>query len=178
MIKSNSDEDRYCERMNFPNTFNEFAEQYGFTDEEEHYTNGSQLIPVFRVKQWLNHIPNNSDEDCISRADAIANIRILYPDMPVVDIMGARHKWSEKYQQYRDCEKILADLPSVQPKPKTGHWISKHIVDDCNGVVTWYECSECGRSIDAPITEEFMLKDYPYCHCGAKMIPTDSESGG
>lgn len=61
MTKSNSDEDRYCERMDFPNTFNEFAEQYGFTDKEEHYTNGSQLIPVFRVKQWLNHIPNNSE---------------------------------------------------------------------------------------------------------------------
>lgn len=59
-------------------------------------------------------------------------------------------------------------------QPKTGHWVSKHIVDDCNGVVTWYECSECGRSVDETITEEFMLKDYPYCHCGAKMIPTDS----
>jgi hypothetical protein len=31
------------------------AEQYGFTDKEEYYTNGSQLIPVFRVKQWLEH---------------------------------------------------------------------------------------------------------------------------
>ena len=44
------------ERMEFPETFDEFAKQYGFTDTEEIYTNGSELIPVFRVKQWLEHI--------------------------------------------------------------------------------------------------------------------------
>ncbi len=43
------------EEMNFSNTFEEFAEEYGFKDSEEIYTNGSELIPVFRVKQWLEH---------------------------------------------------------------------------------------------------------------------------
>ena len=43
------------EIMDFPNTFDEFAEEYGFKDSEEVYTNGSDLIPVFRVKQWLEH---------------------------------------------------------------------------------------------------------------------------
>lgn len=42
------------ECMTFPKTFEEFAEQYGFTDKQEVYTNGSELIPVFRVKQWLD----------------------------------------------------------------------------------------------------------------------------
>lgn len=103
-------------------------------------------------------------EDCISRAEAIANIRILYPDMPVVDIMGARHKWSEKYQQYRDCEKILADLPSIQPKPKTGHWIKSS-----NGMFA--ECSDCGKH-----GEYGLLKQYKYCpNCGAKMESEDKE---
>lgn len=44
------------EVMNFPKTFKEFEEYYGFTDTEEVYTNGSRLIPVFRVEQWLEHI--------------------------------------------------------------------------------------------------------------------------
>ena len=43
------------EQMEFPNTFDEFAKEYGFTDTKEIYTNGSDLIPVFRVKQWLEH---------------------------------------------------------------------------------------------------------------------------
>ena len=42
--------------MEFPDTFDEFVKDYGFVDKDEVYTNGSELIPVFRVKQWLEHI--------------------------------------------------------------------------------------------------------------------------
>ena len=38
--------------MVFPNTWEEFEQGYGFVDSEEIYTNGSRLIPSFRVKQW------------------------------------------------------------------------------------------------------------------------------
>ena len=44
------------EQMDFPNTFDEFAKDYGFKDKDEIYTNGIELIPVYRVKQWLEHI--------------------------------------------------------------------------------------------------------------------------
>ena len=41
--------------MTFPDTWEEFEKSYGFTDNEEVYTNGARLIPSFRVKQWLDH---------------------------------------------------------------------------------------------------------------------------
>ena len=41
--------------MEFPETFEKFAKEYGFKDDKEVYTNGSDLIPIFRVKQWLEH---------------------------------------------------------------------------------------------------------------------------
>ena len=41
--------------MSFPATFDEFAEQYQIVDKQEVYTNGTELIPIFRVKQWLDH---------------------------------------------------------------------------------------------------------------------------
>ncbi|MCR5255055.1 MAG: hypothetical protein K6D96_03915 [Acetatifactor sp.] len=41
--------------MEFPETFEKFARDYGFKDDKEVYTNGSDLIPIFRVKQWLEH---------------------------------------------------------------------------------------------------------------------------
>ena len=44
-----------CEQMQFPKTFKEFADSYGFKDDKWAYTNGAKLIPVFRVEQWLNH---------------------------------------------------------------------------------------------------------------------------
>lgn len=43
------------EAMTFPNSWEEFLNDYSFKDIEEIYTNGSELIPVFRVKQLINH---------------------------------------------------------------------------------------------------------------------------
>ena len=42
--------------MVFPETWEMFEHNYGFTDTKEIYTNGARLIPSFRVKQWLDHI--------------------------------------------------------------------------------------------------------------------------
>lgn len=39
--------------MSFPDAFEEFAEQYKIIDKQQIYTNGTELIPIFRVKQWL-----------------------------------------------------------------------------------------------------------------------------
>ena len=41
--------------MNFPERIDDFIEQYSFRDDERTYTNGSMLIPVFRVKQAIEH---------------------------------------------------------------------------------------------------------------------------
>lgn len=41
--------------MNFPKTPLEFVKSYKFKDSDEIYTNGSELIPVFRVEQMLEH---------------------------------------------------------------------------------------------------------------------------
>lgn len=41
--------------MAFPKTADEFIEQYKFTDTKQEYTNGAELMPVFRVKQMLEH---------------------------------------------------------------------------------------------------------------------------
>ena len=41
--------------MTFPNTVEEFMEQYKITDTEQIYTNGADLVPIFRMKQWFEH---------------------------------------------------------------------------------------------------------------------------
>ena len=48
--------------MTFPATFEEFAEEYKIVDSKEVYTNGTELIPIFRVKQWLEHKQNDLKE--------------------------------------------------------------------------------------------------------------------
>lgn len=41
--------------MEFPKDWEKFIEDYSFEDKEEVYTNGSMLIPVFRVEQIIEH---------------------------------------------------------------------------------------------------------------------------
>ena len=43
------------DRMDFPETFDEYVQMYKIVDTDEVYTNGIELIPVFRVRQWLEH---------------------------------------------------------------------------------------------------------------------------
>lgn len=39
--------------MTFPKTVEEFMEAYKIVDTEEVYTNGAELVPIFRMKQWF-----------------------------------------------------------------------------------------------------------------------------
>ena len=41
--------------MTFPDTVEEFMEQYKITDTKQIYTNGAELVPVFRMEQWFEH---------------------------------------------------------------------------------------------------------------------------
>ena len=43
------------EMMNFPERWEDFLHDYEFEDDRRIYTNGSKLIPSFRVKQMMEH---------------------------------------------------------------------------------------------------------------------------
>ena len=42
--------------MEFPKTVDEFMESYKIVDTEQVYTNGSELVPIFRMRQWFEHL--------------------------------------------------------------------------------------------------------------------------
>ena len=45
--------------MMFPDTVEEFMEQYKIVDTEGIYmSKGSELVPIFRMKQWFEHLPS------------------------------------------------------------------------------------------------------------------------
>ena len=57
---------------------------------------------------------------------------------------------------------VIMEMPTIEPK--TGRWIMKE-----KGIhATQYKCSECGRVVWDD-TGYDVRKDYPYCHCGARM---------
>lgn len=48
--------------MTFPDTVEEFMENYKIVDTDEVYTNGAELVPIFRMKQWFEHLPSAQPE--------------------------------------------------------------------------------------------------------------------
>lgn len=67
----------------------------------------------------------------------------------------------------------IENLPPVQPKPKTGHWIFDNNNWRCS------ECNETPKTIGYVGTADFMTEHFKFCnHCGAKMEPQESENKG
>lgn len=59
--------------MMFPDTVEEFMEQYKIVDTEQIYTNGTELVPIFRMKQWFDYIGGRM----IDKEDAIAIVKVV-----------------------------------------------------------------------------------------------------
>lgn len=105
-----------ADMMTFPDTWEEFEKRYGFDDSEELYTNGSRLIPSFRVKQWLDHIAQFKSKrqatvssDCVSRQAAFDEIskQQTYKMFEGEDTV---------YFDANDVGSVLVSLPSAQPE--------------------------------------------------------------
>ena len=41
--------------MTFPAFVDEFMERYKMTDTEHVYSNGTEYVPIYRMKQWFEH---------------------------------------------------------------------------------------------------------------------------
>ena len=52
------------EQMKFPENWKNFLEEYSFLDSKKTYTNGSKLIPVFRVEQMVEHYMKATCDEC------------------------------------------------------------------------------------------------------------------
>ena len=95
-------------------------------------------------------------KDSISREDAL---------------LALTGEWTEPSDEliHRFIRRIK-NLPPVTPQPKMGRWIlNGNQGVQAVGYLT-YHCSECEREINSKYHGKIsLLKEYPYCHCGAKM---------
>ena len=98
-----------ADMMTFPATVEEFMEQYKIVDDEKVYTNGAELIPIFRMMQWFEHV---SATDTISRQEAIDALNEVVKDHSITDF---------------DAIASILDLPPAQPEiircKDCKHWI-------------------------------------------------------
>ena len=52
------------EMMTFPASVEEFMDQYKMTDTEHVYSNGTEYVPIYRMKQWFEHCQNQQLVRC------------------------------------------------------------------------------------------------------------------
>lgn len=123
----------------------------------------ANLVPVGKeaLDMAIKALEKETCEDAISRQAAL---EALEQEEPLMWCDGADE--IAAYDQWANDVDTIKNMPPVQPKPKMGHWIHRS-TDDYGGITTWYECSECGRAV-ADIYHVY--DEYPYCHCGARMI--------
>lgn len=116
--------------MTFPDTVEEFMEQYKLVDTYHVYTNGTEMVPIFRMKQWFEHISAQSDV-----AREIATIIENEKDMRVIG-ERKRGKWKKAY----------ADHEAFGIRP-----FYRYCSACCSTTVFPYNfCPECGADMRDP----------------------------
>lgn len=100
--------------MIMPKTIEEFIDNYYFNDKKEVYTNGSDLIQVFRVRQALNYYypKPHSIRTIVPRVGQ--NVILFFENGDVAE--GHRNE-DDTYTQYRwSCKR--KDVIAWQPMPQ------------------------------------------------------------
>ena len=118
---------------------------------------------------------NDLGVDCIDRAELLKAMdtwdKFGYTTRYGLERLDKDDKGFVPYVKYDDMVNCVKGMPSVTPQePRKGKWI----LNDNQGVQAvgclTYHCSECGREISSKYHGKIsLLKEYPYCHCGAKM---------
>ena len=134
-------------------------------DTHGHYTEDEEIEAVAMAIKELQKEPC---EDAISRKWLLENQMVILSDgalLPVIRVLTVKHAPSVQ---------PVADMPSVQPEQKTGHWVESVYRRG------HYWCSECeGKHTDPEKGEWKETFDYTYAFCplcGAKMVePQESE---
>ena len=99
-----------ADKMTFPATFKEFAEQYKIVDKEEVYTNGAELIPIFRVEQWLDN-ENNSAKKIFGEIEE--HITTIFPILGN-DIVAHLAELKKKYTEGRDTNVLTKESEDTE----------------------------------------------------------------
>ena len=111
----------YCpncgaDMMTFPNTVEEFMDQYKITDTKQIYTNGAELVPIFRMKQWFNHKPEQRWIPVSETVD-IPEHEVLACDKYEQELIGFLYENNEQWMC--ECEEgIMYDVVAWMEKPE------------------------------------------------------------
>lgn len=82
--------------MTFPASMEEFMEQYKMTDTEHVYSNGTEYVPIYRMKQWFEHCRNQQ--------------RLAIDAVPVVRCRECKYRFGNNGHSKNGCPIIDANI--------------------------------------------------------------------
>lgn len=97
------------DKMIFPDTVEEFMEQYKIVDTKHVYTNGVALVPIFRMKQWFEHLNN--------KGPAISNSNKTGEWISLGHIIGFMNHPDSEYFKCSLCgyeQYVIYDYPPIR----------------------------------------------------------------
>lgn len=134
------------------------------------------------VAKWKERLEHEPCDDAISRKEVTQSrpewlsedVERDTDEQTVVD-RAFNRGWNSCLKEFL---KNIKELPSITPQQRVGRWINKYAEDACGERYSYWACSECGRDVGFNLANiEDVLSDYPYCHCGAKMVESQESEG-
>lgn len=138
-----------ADMMTFPNTWEEYEKIYGFNDIDQVYTNGSRLIPSFRVKQWLDHEAEQTERSDARKFVGYVCETCKYKDedwdSEACDGCCGNNNHYEQTEPSFKVDEIADDDPTIHAiayLQKVG-WLQEH-----DKALTEPNCDECKHNDD------------------------------
>lgn len=155
--------------MAFPDTVEEFMENYKIVDTDEVYTNGAELVPIFRMKQWFEHLPSAQPEPLVKES------RTLVKDL-VKDTISRQAAIDELEKRLQangylnaalvsELNRSIGYLKRLPSAERRGRWLKGDEMADYPRVPykPWETYCSCCREIKEQSNDGFCG------NCGAKM---------
>ncbi len=148
------------EKMEFPRTLDEFMEQYKIVDTEQVYTNGTELVPIFRIKQWEDaHEPKKGKK--------FIEIVTEYPDPAICAYPEYKGKpyFSIRYDENGEkIEGFGTYKPEVLSEYIREYFIGANVTERKAKWELFIQCSACGYK------RKWNGEIFDFCpNCGAEM---------
>ena len=100
--------------MEFPETFKEFARKYRIVDSKQVYTNGAELIPTFRVEQWLENMEHRRKS--VDRNTLLKLAYYMERQSKICEedyIKTGEPELAGEYSAYRDCSRRICEALGI-----------------------------------------------------------------
>lgn len=158
------------DKMTFPETVDEFMEEYKIVDTEKVYTNSIELVPIFRMEQWFEHLPAvphemtarellHTERRMFSKyLDAWSEYSDYVIEGKEEEAVQFAEKWAREHPEKKTyAEDFFEKFPKAEPKYYDGRGKEQMIPipcrQHCYGVVG-RKCNGIGCSCSACWNEE------------------------